>query len=284
MALGNLGLRLAIVGLVAGLAGFGDAAAAPDAAIVVDAKSGKVLYSDQPDAKRHPASLTKMMTLYMLFGAIESRQVGLRTNIAVSAHCRGQAPTKLGFKPGETIEVRDAILALVTKSANDVACAVGEHFGGSESAFADAMTVRARQLGMTQTVFRNASGLPNNAQVTTARDMAILGRALQKNYPKYFKYFSVKSFEWKGRAYPNHNRLLGRVKGVNGIKTGYTRASGYNLVASAKRGRREIIAVVLGGDTGKDRDARTTALIKEFLGRSRNARRIWRRRDRKSVV
>jgi len=280
LALGKLGRTLAIVGLVAGLAGFAgsDAAAAPDAAIVVDAKSGEVLYSDQPDAKRHPASLTKMMTLYMLFEAIESRQLGLRTNIAVSARCAGQAPTKLGFKPGETIEVRDAILALVTKSANDVACAVGEQLSGSESAFAEAMTVQARQLGMTQTVFRNASGLPNNAQVTTARDMAILGVSLQKNFPQYFKYFSVKSFTWKGRTHPNHNRLLGRVKGVNGIKTGYTNASGYNLVASAKRGRREIIAVVLGGDTGRDRDARTTALITEFLGRSQKTRSIWRRR------
>jgi D-alanyl-D-alanine carboxypeptidase len=270
----------AIVAMVAGLAisAAFQAVAAPNAAIVVDAKSGKVLYSDQPDATRHPASLTKMMTLYMLFESINRRQTSPKTNIPVSRHCAGQAPSKLGFKPGQTIEARDAILALVTKSANDVACAVGEHLGGTESAFARDMTNRARRLGMKKTVFRNASGLPDRAQVTTARDMAILGRALQNDFPRDFKYFSVRSFKWKGNTYSNHNRLLGRVKGVNGIKTGYTRASGYNLVSSAKRGRREIIAVVLGGDSGKARDARMKALIDEYLLQRRGVLRVWRRR------
>ena len=280
MPLGDLGRIFAIVGLALVLAGFagGAAAAAPDAAIVVDANSGKVLYADQADAKRHPASLTKMMTLYMLFEAIDSGRANLKTPIGMSRHCAGQAPSKLGLKPGQTIKASDAILALVTKSANDVACAIGEHVSGTEKAFAGDMTNRARRLGMKKTVFRNASGLPDKAQVTTARDMAILGLALQENFPGYFKYFSTKSFKWNGRSYKNHNRLLGRVKGVNGIKTGYTRASGFNLVCSAKRGRNEIVAVVLGGDTGKERDARMTGLVKKYLPRARKSWPIWGRR------
>jgi D-alanyl-D-alanine carboxypeptidase len=277
--LGSLGRTLTIVGLVSGLGLAGsEAAAAPDAAIVVDAKSGKVLYSDNPNATRHPASLTKMMTLYMLFGQIDAGRMSLDTDIGVSRHCAGQAPSKLGFKPGQTIKARDAILALVTKSANDVACAVGEHISGSESGFARDMTNQARRLGMRRTTFRNASGLPDDAQVTTARDMAILGLALQNQYPHYFKYFATKSFKWKGKTYSNHNRLLGRVKGVDGIKTGYTKASGFNIVSSARRGKREIVAVVLGGDTGKARDARATALIEKYLGRTRKGLFFWRRR------
>ncbi len=265
------------MGLV-GTAGH-DAAAAPKAAIVVDAKSGKVLYADQPDAKRHPASLTKMMTLYMLFGTINNGRLNTRTEITMSAHCAAKPPSKLGLRAGDTIKARDAILALVIKSANDVACAVGEHISGSEGAFAEAMTARARRLGMTSTVFRNASGLPDPAQVTTARDMAILGQALQDDFPRSFRYFDTKTFRWKGRTYRNHNRLLGRVNGVNGIKTGYTRASGYNLVCSAERGRQEIIAVVLGGNTGKARDARMTELIEEYLPPARRRGLFgWRRR------
>jgi D-alanyl-D-alanine carboxypeptidase len=258
LPLGIVGRALTIVGLVAGLAGVvgTDAGAAPNAAIVVDAKTGKVLYADEPDARRHPASLTKMMTLYMLFEAIDSRRIGLRTDIGVSQNCARKPPSKLGFKPSQTIEARDAILALVTKSANDVACAVGELLGGSESAFAQQMTERARRLGMNSTVFRNASGLPDSAQVTTARDMATLGRALQSHFPGEFKYFKTKSFKWKG----------------------YTRASGYNLVCSARRGRREIIAVVLGGDTGKARDARMTALLEEYLPGTGKGFRLFGRR------
>jgi D-alanyl-D-alanine carboxypeptidase len=273
--LGNLGRTLAIVGLVSGLAGLAgsEAAAAPNAAIVIDAKSGKVLYSQNPDAKRHPASLTKMMTLYMLFEQIDSGQANLNTNIRVSAHCAGQAPSKLGFKPGQTIKARDAILALVTKSANDVACAIGEHISGTESHFARDMTNRARRLGMSKTTFRNASGLPDDAQVTSARDMATLGRALQDHFPEHFKYFATKSFKWKGNTSSNHNRLLGRVKGVDGIKTGYIRASGFNLVSTVKRSNRELVAVVLGGDTGKARNARMTALIEKYLPKATKGRR-----------
>lgn len=250
-----------------------NATAAPNAAIVVDAKSGKVLYSSHADAKRHPASLTKMMTLYMLFEAIDTGKTSLKTKIKVSSQCAGQAPSKLGFKAGQTISARDAILALVTKSANDVACAIGEYVGGSRTAFARKMTARARSLGMTKTVFRNASGLPNSAQVTTARDMALLGRALQDHFPKHYKYFATRSFKWKGRTYGNHNRLLGRVDGVDGIKTGFTRASGFNLVSNVKSRNRHIVAVVIGGDSGKARDQRMASLIKKYLPKATKGRR-----------
>jgi D-alanyl-D-alanine carboxypeptidase len=243
----------------------GSAQAAPNASIVVDAKSGKVLHSSNADAKRHPASLTKMMTLYMLFESIDSGKTSLKTKIKMSSRCAGMAPSKLGIKAGGTISARDAILALVTKSANDVACAIGEHLGGSESAFARKMTARAHSLGMSKTNFRNASGLPDPAQVTSARDMATLGRALQQHFPTHYKYFATRSFKWKGSNIANHNRLLGRVSGVDGIKTGYTRASGFNLVSSVKRGDRQIVAVVLGGDSGKARDQRMASLIEDFM-------------------
>lgn len=249
------------------------AIAAPNAAIVVDAKSGKVLYSENPDSKRHPASLTKMMTLYMLFEAIDSGKASLDTRISVSSRCAGQAPSKLGFKPGQTISAKDAILALVTKSANDVACAVGEHISGTESGFARDMTRRARRLGMDNTTFRNASGLPDSAQVTTARDMATLGRALQDHFPEHYKFFATRSFKWKGNSYGNHNRLLGSVNGVDGIKTGYIKASGFNLVASVKRNGRELVAVVIGGDSGKARNARMTALIEKYLPKATRGKR-----------
>ncbi|HEX9568936.1 MAG TPA: D-alanyl-D-alanine carboxypeptidase, partial [Rhodospirillales bacterium] len=185
----------------------------------------------------------------------------------------GQPPSKLGIKAGGTISVRDAILALVTKSANDVATAIAEHLAGSEKAFAQAMTTRAHQLGMSRTTFRNAHGLPNTAQVTTARDMAVLGRALQDHFPQYFSYFSTRTFTWKGSRMGNHNRLLGRVEGVTGIKTGYTRASGFNLVASVDRGGRQIVAVVIGGDTGTQRDKRMAGLIETYLPKASRGQR-----------
>ncbi|WP_291745283.1 D-alanyl-D-alanine carboxypeptidase family protein [Bauldia sp.] len=270
---------MATATLALGLAGYDGhgAVAAQKAAIVVDAKSGKVLYSDQADSKRYPASLTKMMTLYLLFSAIGNRRVGTRTAFRMSEHCAALPPSKLGLKPGQTIPARDAILALVTKSANDVACAVGEHLGGSEGAFAQKMTAQAQRLGMTNTVFRNASGLPDPAQVTTARDMAILGRALQRDFPRSFRYFKTRSFRWNGKTYLNHNKLLGRVDGVDGIKTGYTSASGFNLVCSAERGRSEVIAVVLGGNTANARDARMKELLEEYLPPARRGWRLFRR-------
>lgn len=265
----------AVAGLICGVASLaaGTAGAAPNAAIVVDAKSGKVLYASNADAKRHPASLTKMMTLYMLFESIDSGATTFDKKITVSKQCAGRPPSKLGFKAGQSISARNAMLALVTKSANDVACAIGEYLGGTESGFARKMTKRAHSLGMTKTTFRNASGLPNSEQVTTARDMATLGRALQDHFPKHYKYFETKSFKYRGRTYSNHNRLLGRVKGVDGIKTGYTRASGFNLVSSVKRSKREVVAVVLGGDTGKARDRRMASLIEKYLPRATRGRR-----------
>jgi D-alanyl-D-alanine carboxypeptidase len=261
--------------LVAGAAAPGSRAAvsAPDASIVVDAKTGKTLYASNADAKRYPASLTKMMTLYLLFEALDRGALGLDTRITVSANAAAQAPTKLGLKAGSTISVRDAMLSLITKSANDMAVAIGERLGGSESEFAAMMTRKARDLGMASTTFRNASGLPDTKQVTTARDMATLGRALREHYPEYFGYFATRSFVWNGVRISNHNPLLGEVDGVDGIKTGYTRASGYNLVTSVKRDGRELVAVVIGGDTSAWRDARMAELVETYLPKASAGRR-----------
>lgn len=235
------------------------------AGIVIDVKTGKTLYSDNANNLRYPASLTKIMTLYMLFGEIEAGRSSLNTRMKVSKRAAGQAPSKLNLKAGSTILVKDAIRALVTKSANDVAVVVAEHIGGTESKFARLMTKKARSIGMKKTTFRNASGLPNSGQRTTARDMAQLGMAIQDRFPKYYKYFSTRSFSYKGKKYRNHNRLLGSVKGVDGIKTGYIRASGFNLVTSVKQRNRHIVAVVMGGRTGRSRDAHMKDLIGRYL-------------------
>ena len=237
----------------------------PYAAIVVDARNGTVLHQSAADAARHPASLTKIMTLYMLFERLESGRINLDTRFEVSEHAASQAPTKLGLKPGDTIRVEDAIKGLVTKSANDAAAVVAEALGGSEEEFARAMTRKAHALGMRHTVYRNASGLPDPDQVTTARDQALLGLAIQTRFPKHYRYFSLASFVYQGHAMANHNRLLGRVEGVDGIKTGYTRASGFNLVTSVKRGAKRIVAVVLGGRSGRSRDARMRELINAHI-------------------
>lgn len=235
------------------------------AAIIVDANTGKVLYEENPDALRHPASVTKIMTLYLLFEQLEAGNLRLDSKLEVSAKAASQQPSKLGVKPGQTIEVEDAIKAIVTRSANDVAVVIAENLAGSESAFAEAMTEKARALGMSRTVYRNASGLPNVNQVTTARDLSILGRAIQDRFPKQYKYFATRTFYYRGQAIGNHNRLLGRVEGVDGIKTGYTNASGFNLVTSVKRDGRYLVGVVLGGSSGGSRDARMTSLISQNL-------------------
>jgi D-alanyl-D-alanine carboxypeptidase len=231
------------------------------AAIVVDANTGDILHSANPDSLRHPASLTKIMTLYLLFERLESGKIKLSTPLDVSAHASAQAPSKLGLRPGQTIAVEDAIKALVTKSANDIAVVVAEALAGSEEEFARQMTRKARALRMTKTVYKNASGLPDSDQVTTARDQALLGLAIQDRFPAYYKYFSTRSFSFRGRSMANHNRLLGRVSGMDGIKTGYTRASGFNLVTSVRRGNRHIVATVLGGRSAAQRDARMRDLI-----------------------
>ncbi len=255
-----LALFLAVlVGTVSG------AQAATYSGIVVDAKTGKTLYGYREDERAYPASLTKMMTLYMLFEAMDAGKVSKSTRIVFSSHAASMQPTKLGIKPGRSINAEQAILALVTKSANDVAAAVAEHLGGTESGFASMMTTKAREIGMANTVFKNASGLPNSRQVTTARDMARLGIALREHFPQYYDYFSTRVFTYGGRRMGNHNRLLGHVKGMDGIKTGYTRASGFNLVSSVETDGRSIVAVVMGGRSGKSRNAQMVKIIRENL-------------------
>ena len=244
----------------------------PYSAIVVDANSGKTLHEASADSLRHPASLTKIMTLYLLFERLESGKMKLNSSMPVSEHASVQAPTKLGLRPGQNLEVEDAIRGLVTKSANDAAVVVAEAIAGNEDDFAALMTSKARALGMNRTTYRNASGLPNDEQVTTARDQALLGRAIQERFPRYYRYFSTPSFTYRGESMRNHNRLLGRVEGVDGIKTGYTRASGFNLVTSVKRDNRHIVAVVLGGSSASSRDARMRDLIASYVADASNRR------------
>jgi D-alanyl-D-alanine carboxypeptidase len=237
----------------------------PYAAIVVDANSGAVLHATSADALRHPASLTKIMTLYMLFERLEAGLLTLDSPLRVSAHAAAQSPTKLGLRDGESITVEQAIKGMVTRSANDAAVVVAENLGGSETEFARQMTRKAHALGMRNTVYHNASGLPDPAQVTSARDQAILGRVIQERFPRYYRYFSIHSFTFRGQRIGNHNRLLGRVEGVDGIKTGYTRASGFNLVTSVRRNGRYVVAVVLGGTSGASRDARMRQLLAQHV-------------------
>lgn len=242
------------------------------AGIVMDAKTGKVLYESNADSLRYPASLTKMMTVYMLFEAMESGRINKKTRIPVSRNAAAEPPTNIALKPGDSLTVDQAIRALVTRSANDVATAVAEFLGGSEAKFAAMTTAKARQLGMSRTTFKNAHGLPNSKQKTTARDMAKLSIALREHYPQYYSYFQTSSFTYKKRRYGNHNRLLGRVKGVDGIKTGYTRASGFNLASSVQANGRSIVAVVMGGRTSRSRDAHMADLIKRYLNKGSTGR------------
>ena len=235
------------------------------AAIMVDANSGAVLHATNPDALRHPASLTKIMTLYLLFERLESGKLKLDSPLKVSEHAENQSPTKLDLEEGETIKVEDAIKGMVTRSANDAAVVVAEAIAGSEEEFATLMTRKAQALGMTKTVYKNASGLPHDDQVTTARDQATLGRAIRERFPVYYKYFQTRSFVFRGETISNHNNLLGRVEGVDGIKTGFIRASGFNLVTSVRRDNRRVVAVVLGGASASARDARMRQLISEHF-------------------
>lgn len=235
------------------------------ACIVVDMNTGAVLHAQSAHALRHPASLTKMMTLYVLFGYMRAGKITPNTELEVTAHAASQAPTKLGLKPGSTIKTSDAIKALVTKSANDAAAVVAENISGSVEAFARLMTDTARRIGMKNTTFRNASGLPDDQQISTARDMAVLSVRLIRDYPEYYDVFATRYFTFKGKRHRNHNRLLANYAGTDGIKTGYTRASGFNLAASVKRDDKHLVAVVLGGKTSAGRDAAMRALLdKEF--------------------
>ena len=231
------------------------------ASIVVEESSGRVLYSRNADKQLFPASLTKIMTLYLLFEALQNRRVSINTRMTVSKVAASRSPSKLYLKPGQTITVENAILALVTKSANDVATVVSEHLGGSERNFAKKMTRKAKAIGMKRTIFKNASGLPNQAQLSTARDMARLGIAIRRNFPQYFKYFNNTSFNWNGRKFRNHNKLLTQFKGTDGIKTGYINASGFNLVATTERNGVRLVGVVFGGKTGKSRDKHMINLL-----------------------
>src|ERR1700744_1510810 len=238
--------------------------------IIVDANSGATLTSSNPDASRHPASLTKIMTLYLLFERLDSGKIKLDTEMPVSRHASEQDPTKLGLLPGQTIRVEDAIKGLVTRSANDAAVVIAEYIGGSEDDFAKMMTRKARALGMSRTVYRNANGLPNDEQVTTARDQATLGRAIQDRFPRYYRYFSTTAFRFRGQTITNHNHLLGSVEGVDGIKTGYTRSSGFNLVTSMNRGNRFLVGVVMGGRSGGSRGALMRGPVAAKLSKSRH--------------
>lgn len=247
------------------------------AGVVIDANTGETLYAYRADSQRFPASLTKMMTVYMMFEAMEQGKLRPNTPIRISRHAASMVPSKLGIRVGGTITAENAIKALITKSANDVAAAVAEHLGGTESEFAQMMTRKARQLGMRSTTFRNASGLPNSRQVTTARDMARLGIALQEHFPRQFDMFSTRSFRYAGVTHRNHNRLLGRVRGVDGIKTGYIRASGFNLVTSVNHNGRSIVAVVMGGRTGASRNAQMEKLVAQYFPKAS-------RRDRGPLI
>ena len=244
--------------------------APPYSELVVDARTGKTLYAMSPDAQRHPASITKVMTLYMLFEELDAGRLSLGSPIKISAWAQKQAPSKLGLNAGDTISVEDAIKAVVTKSANDIAVAIAENIGGTEANFADLMTKKAKSLGMQRTVYANASGLPNPRQLTTARDLVTLGKAMQQRFPKYYAYFSIRSFEYDGDTIGNHNKLLGRVDGVDGIKTGYTQASGFNLLTSVHQDNRALLAVILGGRSGPSRDRRMAELIDTYLDKASN--------------
>jgi len=235
------------------------------AAIVVDGNSGRTLFGINENQQRHPASVTKVMTLYLLFEQLERGRLRLNSPLTISQHAAAQAPSKLGLHPGDTIEVENAIKAVVTKSANDIAVAIAENVGGDEDSFAQMMTAKAHALGMRGTHFANASGLPNSTQLTTAHDLALLGRAIQDRFPRYYRYFSTHSFAYAGEVHRNHNHLLGRVEGMDGIKTGYTAASGFNLLTSVRRDNRHIVAVVLGGRSAGARDRYMADLIEEHI-------------------
>ena len=235
--------------------------------MIVDANTGRVLHAVNENAPRHPASITKVMTLYLLFEQLEKGRMTLDSEIPISAHAASMAPTKLGLRPGSTISVEHAIKAIVTKSANDIAVAVGEAIGGSEEHFAELMTAKAHSLGMNGTHYENASGLPDAEQITTAHDLIILGRAIQERFPRYYAFFSTHQFVFAGQTLRNHNHLLDKIEGMDGIKTGYTNASGFNLLTSVKRGGRRIVGVVLGGRSAGARDHIMADLIEAQMDR-----------------
>jgi D-alanyl-D-alanine carboxypeptidase len=269
----NAGLVVAksvVVGLGFVLLSMSWEAQAKYASIIIDADTGEVLHEVNADGMNYPASLTKMMTLYLAFEALDNGQLKLDQQLPVSVHAASRAPSKLGLEPGESVAVRDLILALVTKSANDAASVVAEGLGGSESAFAERMTQKAHRLGMRNTMFNNASGLPDPGNRTTARDLATLARALYRDFPDHYHYFSTREFVYHGAVHANHNHLMSSFQGMDGIKTGYINASGFNLAASAKRDNRRLIGVVMGGESARARDAHMAHLLNEAFATQRN--------------
>lgn len=236
--------------------------------MILDANTGTVLHDADGDALRHPASLTKMMTLYMTFETLQSGRLKMSDRLTISTAAASVAPSKLDLAPGEQITVSDAIRAVITKSANDIAVALAEKVGGSEANFVRLMNARAREIGMSKTHFENASGLPNNAQVTTARDMATLALRLQDDFPSYYPLFATRTFAYGGKNFRNHNTMLNNFAGIDGIKTGYTRASGFNLVTSWRRGDHHLIGVVFGGDTAAERNAEMRVLLTRMASRA----------------
>ncbi len=255
-------------GLTAGALAPAHAASPPTAAMVIDANTGAVLHNQAGDAERYPASLTKMMTLYLTFELIELGRLDYTSTIKMTEEAAAQAPSKLELEPGEEISVLDAVKALVTKSANDVAVALAQHIGGSEANFARLMTQKARAIGMSKTTFKNASGLPDPDQVTTARDMLTLALRLQDDFPREYKLFATPTFTYRGHIYRNHNGLLIHYSGTDGIKTGYTRASGFNLVTSVHRGSKHLVAAVFGGRTARIRNARMRSLLDKAFAKA----------------
>ncbi len=233
------------------------------ASVAVDAGTGKILAADDIDGLRHPASLTKVMTLYVLFQDLQAQRIFMTSDLLVTSRAANMAPSKLGLKSGETISVEDAIKALVTKSANDVAATVAENLAGTESAFATRMTSTAHAIGMSKTIFKSASGLPNKDEWTTARDMATLSLRVQRDFPQYYHYFSTLAFNYKGQVIRTHNKLLGQYEGADGIKTGYIATAGFNLTSSAKRGDKRVVGVVLGATSTASRNRYMMQMLDE---------------------
>ena len=241
------------------------AANASVSSILIDAANGDVMYEMNADERRYPASLTKLMTLYITFNALENNHIKLTDKLKVSRTAAGRSPSKLGVRAGETITVKDAIMAVIVKSANDCATVLAEHFAPTEADFAVLMTNTAHKLGMNNTTFKNASGLPNKQQKTTARDMAVLAMAVYHHFPQYYKWFSAKSFQYKGKTIGGHNYILKTFAGADGMKTGYTAASGYNIITSAKRSGKRVIAVTMGHNSVGERDKKVSKMMDRGL-------------------
>ena len=243
-------------------------AGGPHSLFVIDANSGTVILNQDGDEPRHPASLTKMMTLYLVFDAIEHGRLNMATRITISEHAANAAPSKLELAPGDEIALEDAVKALITKSANDIAIALAENLGGTEPDFARMMTTKAHEIGMKGTTFKNASGLPDSAQITTARDMVTLGLHLHDDFPKHFPLFSTRAFTYNGATFRNHNTLMLQMPGINGIKTGYTHASGYNLVSSLESDGKHLVGAIFGGETASLRNVTMRVALSKSLSRA----------------